>query len=222
MLGVVYLVFGWGPATWTAVGTLALAAATLIVATVAVFAEPLRRRLSRTRVTAELNGRPPDLHQIALTNRFTGAPAGSAMYSRFRIKNEGEVAAESVEVFVSEVRSAAGVVPTFLPLSLTWSHYEPPSSTTRIPAGMYRHCDLGRFVEHDGRTIFLMSTIVQPNAVAGGAPPNFLSEGDYEIDTTVGGDNVRLWSATWRLSFDGRWSDDERLMLKRIKVGRVR
>lgn len=212
------MLLGASLGTWTAV----LAFATFLVAIVAVFAEPLRRWHNRTKVDVTLNALPPDLHQIEMTNTFTGEPAGNAIYSRLRVSNAGTVAAENVEVFVSEVRSGSRVVPTFLPLSLTWSHYVPPSSTMRIPAGMYRHCDLGRFQEHNGDVVFLVSTIVQPNAVSSGLPPNFLPAGEYEIDTTFGGDNVELWSATWRVTFEGPWSDDESVMLKRIKLSRAK
>ena len=168
-----------------------------------------------------LNAQPPDLHQIEMTDIRDGASAGKAIYSRLRVSNSGKAAAENVEVFVSEIRSGSQVVPTFLPLSLTWSHYQPASSTTRIPAGMYRHCDLGHFREINGQVVFVMSTIVQPNPVSGGLPPNVLTAGEYEIDTTFGGDNVELWSATWRVTFNGPWSDDEGVMLQRIKLSRV-
>jgi hypothetical protein len=86
---------------------------------------------------------------------------------------------------------------------------------------MYRHCDLGSFRRVNGQVVFVMSTIVQPNPVSGGLPPNVLAAGEYEIDTTFGGDNVELWSATWHVTFNGPWSDDENVMLQRIKLSRV-
>lgn len=161
------------------------------------------------------------MHQIVMT-RPDGQAVGKSLYTRVRVSNEGGVAAENVEVFVSEVRSVQGndkqVVPTFLPMSLTWSHFAPPSSTVRIPAGLYRHCDLGRFQPIHDRVVFVMSVIVQPNPVAGGAIPHVLEAGTYEIDATITGDNVAPTETSWKLTFDGHWEEDETAMLQRVEL----
>src|SRR5438034_2621471 len=114
------------PETGTAIGTLALAVATVLLAVVAVFAEPLRRRFSHTRLVATIRVAPPDTHQIEVRTP-TGASIGNAVYSRIRVENVGDAAAENVEVLVSRVAAVdAGKeteVTWFLPMSLVWSHF---------------------------------------------------------------------------------------------------
>jgi hypothetical protein len=51
---------GWSPETWTAIGTLALAGATLLVIVVALFEEPLRRYFSRAKLSMAIGKESPD------------------------------------------------------------------------------------------------------------------------------------------------------------------
>jgi len=212
---------------WTAVGTLALASATVLLAAVAVFTEPLRRRFSRTHLTVEIRAVPPDMHQIEMRNAVTGASAGLSVYARIRVTNIGPVAAENVEILASRVEQITGGVradlASFLPLSLTWSHFQPPTSLVRVPAAVFRHCDLGRFqpLPGDSRTVFVMSTIAQPNPVAGGAIPHVLEAGDYGLHLVVTGDNIEPLQRRFRLRFPSQWSDDEAAMLASVTLTEI-
>jgi hypothetical protein len=116
-------------------------------------------------------------------------------------------------------------VRTFLPMSLRWSHFQPPSATVRVPRRAFRHCDLGHFTyDVDSQTtIFVFDTIVMPNPVGSGAGefPNVLKAGIYEVDLILTGDNVHVERGRWRIEFPPEWSEDEDEMLERIRIERV-
>jgi len=107
-------------------------------------------------------------------------------------------------------------------LSLAWSHLQPRTSTIRVPAGLFRHCHLGRFQpDGNGGVVFLFDTFIQPNPVAGGLPPNLLVPGDYRIELMLSSDNAKPVTKRWVLSFAGPWSDDEETLLRQIQLTEV-
>lgn len=122
---------------------------------------------------------------------------------------------------VAGVRDVNGeVVKRFLPMSLRWSHANPPTSISRVPRDLFRHCDLGRFQlvtytqQPIQRPVFVFDTIVQPNPVARGEMPNVIEPGEYEVEVRLSGDNTRTMTRKWILRFDDTWSDDEDPMLR--------
>jgi hypothetical protein len=217
---------------WTAIGTLVLAAGTILLAIIALFQENIQRRFRRSHLTLEIRKAPPDTHQIAM-KRYVDTGKGSvlelpqipALYVRARIIHVKGPSANQVEIVVEKVWNGHGKgrTPrdTFLPLSLSWAHFG--GSTIAIPHGIFRYCDVGRFVkdEKSEKTFFMFTTVVQPNAVATGSPPNVLEAGDYEFELMMTGDNVKPVRTTWRLSFLEEWSEDESEMLKRIVIAPV-
>lgn len=205
----------------TAIGTIVLAAATLALAGAALFDDALRKRFRRARLSVEIPATPPDTHQIAMTHVQTGQLLFNAIYVRARVQHQAGPSAENVELVALSVLEIDGEQrrrrETFLPLSLSWSHFG--GVAIRIPAGLFRHCDVGRFQPDENRkTVFLLSTAVQPNRVAAGAIPNLLPAGSYEIELLLTGDNVPHQRKRWRLAFEENWSDDEAAMLARIKI----
>jgi hypothetical protein len=55
--------FGWSPQTWTAIGTLALALATVL----ALLSGPFARRRAQARLGMSIPVTQPDMHRIAMT-----------------------------------------------------------------------------------------------------------------------------------------------------------
>src|SRR5438128_2933922 len=92
-------VFGWSPETWTAIGTLSLAAVTVL----ALLSGPLRRRLERARLRMEIRKEPPDTHMIEMTHRTTGAPLGRTLYVRIRVSHLRGRTAENVELLAAKL-----------------------------------------------------------------------------------------------------------------------
>jgi hypothetical protein len=220
------------PSAWTALATICLAAATFLTALVAFFQDGIQRWLRRSRLSLEIRKVPPDTHQIAMSRSVTGPggirlelPQVPALWVRARVTHLRGPSATEVEMVVEKVWNGHGQErvqrETFLPLNLSWAHVG--GSTMKIPRGLFRHCDIGRF-EQDAQstsTVFVFSTIVQPNVVATGSFPNVLKAGDYEFDLLMTGENVKPVRTTWRLSFPPAWSDDQDEMLNRIAISRV-
>jgi hypothetical protein len=209
---------------WTAIATVALAGGTALLAIVSVL--PFNRWLFKAHLRIEITKRPPDTHQILSylprTSPDEALVSFPTVYVRARITHERGPSAENVELLAKKVWDDKGdrfeERASFLPLNLVWSHVG--QSTSRIPGGVFRHCDVGRFQQHptSGETIFVLSTLVQPNPVAFGALPSVLPAGSYVIQLSLTGDNVRHRLTSWRLSFPAEWSDDEGTMLGRITL----
>lgn len=213
----------WSPETWTAVGTIVLAAATVF----AVFAQdPVRRRYLRASVTMTIRQRPPDVHLIQM--QFT-YPDGTVLvekvlYIRVDVSHEGGRTAENVELLAARVWRVSDdgerlPVTKFLPMPLLWSS-SGGATTVRLPSGFFRHCDfgyLGRMGGHE--TKLTISTAVQPFGVGTEAEsPSVLSPGTYDIEVVLSGDNVEPIHETWRIRFGPQWSDDEFEMLEKISI----
>jgi hypothetical protein len=214
-----------GATNWNEIvglGTLSLAGTTVVTAAVAAFQEPIRRFFSRAKLVMEIRLKPPDTTQIDGTDPRTGAFTVKLLYVRIRVSHLRGRPAENVEIMVSNVwkQEAGGsweVLQTFLPLTLAWSHVR--TASIRVPAGLFRFCDLGRFQPGDaGRAIFVFDTIVQPNPVAGGVIPNLLSPGVYRFELVLGGDNTNRVTTRWTLEFPADWSDDEATMLAGVQL----
>jgi len=217
-------VFGWSPEVWTAVGTLALAVATVV----AVFLqEPVRRRFGTARVTVEVSATPPDVHMIEMRNPDTLALIGRVLYLRLRATHTRGPSIENAEIIASGVwRIAHGRSEphtAFLPMPLLWSSAG-GSTAIRIPAGVFRHCDLG-YIGRLGvsESNLTLSTAVQPFGVGSqGKPASVLDPGTWEIETVLTADNVRPVRARWQVRFSADWSDDECVMLSMVTVRRLR
>lgn len=122
----------------------ALAVAILALA-IALLQEPIRSYFARAELSIEINKRQPDTNQIHLIAEFPVASSGlgrcevRGIYVRIRVSHLEGRAAENAEVMASDLwRLSNGRrerVSTFLPMSLRWSHFQPPTTTTRVPIG---------------------------------------------------------------------------------------
>lgn len=204
---------------WTAIGTLALAGATVL----ALLAAPLRRWIVRARLTMEIRTRPPDMHKIAMTTQPPEASSLYTIYMRIRVVHKRGAPAENAEIMTTSLRSLKGreseVVTTFLPLNLAWSNSVSPTSTLRIPHGGFRFCDLGHFIQSTtGKTVLYLDPIFKPNPVEGGVTPYVIPAGDYEIELVLTADNTRPQTRRWQIRFSPTWSEVESKMLQTIRV----
>ncbi len=181
----------------------------------------------RPKLNAHIIPKPPDSHKIALTDP-EGYPLQEVIYVRIKVEHLKGDPAENVEVMLVKCMEYKNgkkqVKKNFLPLNLIWSHSTPRSHTIKLPAGLFRHCDLGYlypYGEHNTR--FRFDTIVQPNPVGDeGNLPNVIGKGKYEIELWISGDNTRTLKKRWLIEFDGIWENSEASMLKKhLKISKL-
>ena len=210
---------GWSPETWTAIGTLALAAVTVVTL---FMQEPLRRRYTRAKLTMSIAPGRPDVHFIQMTfldragNVVHQEPV---LYVRVLVQHRKGRTAENVELYADKIWEVDGSggrarVTKFLPMPLLWSNAD-GASDVRIPPGVARHCDLCYLGRHgvDPTKIFV-ATKVQPGGVGDGSElPSVLDPGTYEIEVVLSGDNVKPSRRSWRITCPSSWSDDETTMI---------
>lgn len=200
---------------------------TLLAVIVALFQERIRIFWNMAKLDMEINLKPPDCHQIALSNPSTGQNVGNAIYIRILVNHIKGSAGENVEIipirFWKIKDSKKEVLEHFLPISLVWSHFQPRQNTIRIPVGLFRHCDFGYFRKNptNNQAVLFLDTMVQPNPVANNKIPNIIEPGKYCFELLLSGDNVKSFRKKWILEFKN-WSDDENEMLtNNIKIHEI-
>jgi hypothetical protein len=209
---------------WVAFGTLILAVATIALAVSSVFQEPLARRLRKAKLRISISMEPPDTQwTTAVTQVGNQRAIERRVYMRARVTHEGGPSAENVELVAQtvwqETDSGWSVRTSVLPMSLIWSHVG--TIANRIPADLFRHCDIGHFGQHGQETAFTLETQVQPYPDAAGAWPSVLPAGTYAIALLLTGDNVKPLLTTWRLSFPPEWSGSEEEMLASMAMVQI-
>ena len=200
---------------------IALAVVTGMAVLIALFQEKIKDFLNQVRLKLEINLQPPDCHQIDLSNN--GQFVSKSIYLRIRVQNtSNSKTAMAVEVLMAnlwKVQRSGGkntIVRTFLPMNLRWSH-DHPTSTTILPRS-FKFCDLGPVRPFGDGVILKLDTITQPNPVSNGKYPNVIEPGSYLFELIISGDNVVPEKSYWNLSVPNKWSDNEKVMLKRIKI----
>ncbi len=202
--------------------SIALAIVTFGALLVALFQEKIKGWFNRATLDMEINLAPPDCHQIDL-NDPRGAFICKSLYIRIKVSHKNGIAGENIEIMpvnFSSISSDGEVkkLSYFLPINLVWSHFQPRTNVMRVPVGLFRHCDFGRFVKNaDGNPLLVLDTMIQPNKVADGEIPNVIKPGKYVFELLLSGDNVKSLVKKWELEF-ARWSDDEAQMLRNIKI----
>jgi len=207
---------------------ISLAIVTLLAVAVALFQERLKRYWNRAIMDMKINLEPPDCHQIMLNLPSLSGMGLPSIYIRIKVVHISGPSAENVEITPVnfwEVEEGNKLRPLkyFLPISLTWSHFQPKTNYTRIPAESFRHCDFGFFIQ-EGQSSFAvlkLDTIVQPNLVAQGKTPNVIMPGKYQFELLLCGDNIKSLRKRWLLEFKN-WNDQEFDMLNNnIKIVEV-
>lgn len=199
----------------------AAAVATFLAVLVALFQEKTKDYFNRARLKATIPHVPPHSHKIMATS------GAALLYVRILVEHKGGDPAENVEVMLTQCweYGDAGRVPrsSFLPLNLSWSHFQPRQHTIRVPVGLFRHCDLGYLVQQENTVAFRFDTIVQPNTVGDDRSlPNVVGPGRYEIEVQISGDNTRTTKDRWILEIDGEWdSSEERMLSEHLRITRA-
>jgi hypothetical protein len=211
---------------WVNIG---LAIFTFFALLVALFQEIIRKYWNRAVLDMEINLTPPDSQKIALSNQTTGQIVDQAIYVRIKVVHKKGSAGENVEIIPVNFwqvgkNDKLTKLKYFLPISLVWSHFQPKTNTIRVPVGLFRHCNFGRFLKTESgkKAILLLETIIQPNPVADDEIPNVIRPGKYQFELLLSGDNVKVLRKKWEIEFDN-WSDNESEMLNdNIKLREVK
>lgn len=196
-----------------------LAVTTLLAVLIALFQERIRRYWNRAVLDMEINLTAPDSRQIELyDSKFQVVER--LFYIRIKVMHKKGAAGENVEIMPTNFwrvgeDNRLSEVEYFLPISLTWSHFQPKTSTIRVPVRLFRHCDFG-YLKKDIRngypqSLLILNTITQPNAVGGGEVPNVIGQGKFQFELLLSGDNVKTLRRRWEIEFN-EWSDNENEM----------
>jgi len=195
-----------------------LAAITFFAVFVALFQERIRKWWNRSVLDMEISLAPPDCHQIAMSDKY-GKIIEKTIYLRIKVIHKRGAAGENVEIMPIKFWSIddnnnLSIVKHFLPINLVWSHFQPRTNITRIPVGLFRHCDFGHLIcrGREQEAVLVVDTLTQPNPVANEEIPNVIRPGKYKFELLLSGDNVRAVRKTWEIKFK-KWSEDENEML---------
>ncbi len=220
----------------SAIGTLLAVVAALFIA---IFQDWLRSIFSRPRLEVSISLNPPYCHKIV--KHFTDPPLApdnqlygkqfqaDCYYFRLRIKNNGEVRAEHVEVYAAELTKQVAdgsfhLVETFTPMNLVWSNI----GTTYLPAispKMEKLCDLGHIIDPDKRKMVFDDN--NPNLNVSSSETTFsfdvevksytlghvIEPGRYRLKLITGAANSKPIEKILEINLTGKWFDDERKML---------
>lgn len=196
-----------------------LAIITFLAVLVALFQERIKDWFNLAHLDLNINLDPPDCHQIDLTDQ-SRAFLSKCIYLRIRVINFKGKTAKNVEIIASNLwrydNDTYNVVKTFLPMNLRWSHLHRAKEV--VPPKSFRFCDLGPIRPLQSNVVLKLDTIVQPNPVSGGVLPNVLEAGKYKLELLISGDNTKPKIYTWIIEFSDQWSDDEDIMLERIRI----
>ena len=201
---------------------------TILLAIVAVFQDKIRTWVTRPKLRAEISLTPPDCHKSFIRDK-DGRLVCDCFYFRLRVYNDGNVAANMVEVFVSFLKKKLedGTfqnVSSFLPMNLIWSHIGKMYFPSISPK-MYKHCDLGHIIAPNHRqlipferndkivkgneTIFSFDQIVKPHNRG-----YLIGPGKYILEVVVAAENASPKVQQIEINHTGKWYAGEDEMLK--------
>ena len=211
-----------------AAGTIVLA----LVAIIAIFQDKIRAWLTRPKLDVSIEFKPPDCHKIPMVRYSSEGKQvveAESYYFRFRVNNNGNQKAESVEVFAAGLLKQQAddmfkEVDSFLPMNLLWANCKKVFFPAISPF-MYRHCDLGHIIDPQKRaqfqtedkswsnvspekTILSLDTEVKANTLC-----HLLPFGKYRLVILVAAANARPVKKTLEISLTGEWYDDQQRML---------
>lgn len=206
---------------WATIGTFSAIVVALLIA---LFQDRIREWWNRAELKINISMTPPDCHKIELCDQ-KGNFSKNCIYLRARVTNIGRKPAENTEVMISRLWKIdelgnEKILETFLPMNLAWSHYR--TSSMRIPAGVFRHCDIGDIRRYSTETQMRFDIIVQPYQVEGFKYPNIVSAGKYRFELITSADNTISKQSLWELEFNGIWTENEKEMLeKHIHIKKI-
>jgi hypothetical protein len=157
-------------------------------------------------------------------------------YFRLCVRNNGNTAAELVEVCASELRKKGQDdvftrIDNFLPMNFRWCHTQEfkglKGVLRTLAPKMERHCDLGHifhpgqreklYLEDKpeqestkGKTVFCLDLEMQSLTLG-----HLIEPGKYQLDILVAAANIRNpLKKTLEISFDGKWFDEDSKMFQ--------
>lgn len=226
-------------AEWlTAIGTMALAGGTVVLALIAIFPDTVRGWVYKPKLEVSIQPQPPDCISIPIT-LLDGTPVSDSFYLRLYVKNTGNMAAKKVEVYASALeRSRADnitwdQVNAFPPQNLQWSNFHTMYFDI-IMRDMGKHCDLGHIIDPAKRTMLpheenrrleltnqqtslTFDLIAKPNNRG-----HIIGPGNYRLKLLIAAENVRRpLEKTISLVLTGYWYADETRMLHDGVIARV-
>jgi hypothetical protein len=218
------------PERLTAIGTLVLAAGTIILAAVAIFPDTIRRWFYRPSLRASVQTSPPDCVKtyVSLPD---GTPVANAFYIRIWIRNTGNLEARNVEVYANELLKEYANrqwerVMDFPPMNLKWSNSGVIYWPIIVP-GMGKHCDVGHVVDPAHRTdpriqeenpklgLAVQQTSLAFDLMVGpNTKGHIVGPGEYRLKILIAAQNARRREQTVFISLKGSWDADETRMLQ--------
>ena len=204
-----------------------VAVGTLVLATVAVFQDSIRRLLYSPKFGVSIKNEPPDC--VAIQGTSASGHVADSVYLRLWVENTGNTAARNAEVYARELRrryadTSWHIVPTFPPMNLRWANVSQIYFPSIAP-GMGKHCDLGHIVDPALRHLFGEEApalgLTQNEAslafdlmVAPNHRGHIIGPGEYQLDIYVAAENARPVKTTITIILRGPWYPDETTMLR--------
>jgi len=194
------------------VGALATTAAVIV----ALFKEDLIRRRRHPKLTAWIEPKQPYcIREPARENRQKPW-TGWRYWLRISVKNEGNVRAEKVEVFLSQalVRNNGSFepVPNFTPMNLQWS-YTHETYVDGISPDMVRFCDLGAISDPAHPDLSEQRTLLSLRLQALPGIHDWLPPGHYKFEIKLAGSNCEPVARWIHLHLTGVWDNEPAPML---------
>jgi hypothetical protein len=202
---------------WGNVAQLAAVVVTGAAVIVALFKEDFIRRRRHPKLTASIEAKHPNCVRTSEKKDLPAKPwKGFTYFLRVWVKNQGNVRAEKVEVFLSQawVRSNSTFepVPNFTPMNLRWS-YTHETYVEGISPGMGRLCDFASisdpayFSPPQEKTRLSLCLQVPPPST------DRLSPGHYKFEIKLAGSNCEPVTCCIHLHLTGVWDNEPAQML---------
>ena len=227
----------------SAIGTLLAVVAALFIA---IFQDWLRSIFSRPRLEVSISLNPPYCHKVVKYFTYSSLAPDNQLYGkqfqadcyyfRLRIKNNGGIRAEHVEVYAAELTKQVAdgsfqLVETFTPMNLVWSNIG-QAYLPAISPKMEKLCDLGHIIDPDKRKMVFEDNNPNLNVSPGETTFSFdvelisstlghvIEPGRYRLKLITGAANSQPIEKTLEINLTGKWYDDERKMLAEgISIG---
>jgi hypothetical protein len=214
------------PEWLTAFGTIGACVIALILA---LFSKRIEHWMDHPNLSVDAVVRRPDADRATRWQQLVPAwrPVGEAWFFRLRVKNNGDVPARDVQVFLDHVErsDASGnfsIVERFTPMNLRWAH---SGKTTRdvllpqIPVFCdFIHISDPRQKELTGENL----NGVAPEAgvmcldveVPTSSHGHLLEPGTYHFHLILGAKNIAPLPFAVQVMYSGTWSDDKDQMFR--------
>jgi hypothetical protein len=210
----------WNTAQWGNAAQWAGALMTFAAVFVALFKEWLIRLWRRPKLTASIEAKYPDCIRTAVQWRGRDKEKpwkGWKYWLRVWVKNEGNVRAEKVEVFLSRAwvwnDRSFEPLPNFTPMNLLWS-YTDDAYVDGISPDMRRLCDLGSIAEPAYSDLANPSlSLSETHLSLRQKNTDWLPPGRYKFEIKIAGSNCEPVTSCIHLHLTGRWHEEPTEML---------